>query len=258
MEIKHIGTRGIVVNYNDLVDTDFSCTTNIYIINDLQTKVIIDTFLGPDIMAETFKALTLDPAQINKVINTHSDWDHIWGNSYFPNAQIIAHQGFAEHVDYPESAEFVEIRKYAKGPIHIVEPSITFDSKLKLPRIGLEIFYTPGHSADSISVYDEKDHILIVGDNCEAPIPSYVDAFLLEEHLKSLIKYLEFDFEYIIPGHGAVMTRKDLLVNIQYLEDLISGEQAQLDKYLEGDFKMNHLTNLMYMGENKTPNHEKE
>lgn len=258
MDIKHIGSRGIIVNYNDLVDTDFSCTTNIYIINDPIARVIIDTFLGPDIMAETVKALTIDPVSIKKVINTHSDWDHIWGNSYFPQAEIIAHARFPELVDYPDSPDFVELKKYARGPIKIVESALTFDSKIALPGIGLEIFYTPGHSVDSISVYDKKDHILIVGDNCEAPIPSYVDAFLLEQHLSSLVRYLDFDFEYIIPGHGEVMTRKDLLVNIQYLEDLIRGDEADLAQYLDGEFKMNHLTNLMYMGEYKTTEQTKQ
>lgn len=252
MDIKHIGTRGIVVNYDDLVDTDFSCTTNVYIINDPEMKVIIDTFLGPDIMAETFKALKLDPKDIKTVINTHSDWDHIWGNSLFSQAQTIAHTSFRELVNYPDTPEFVELRQYASGPVKVQEPSITFESNLRLPVPGLELFHTPGHTADSISIYDEKDRVLIVGDNCEAPIPSYVNANLLEEHRDSLIRYLDYDFDFIVPGHGAVMTRKELLVNIQYLTDLIEGDEMALSKYLAGEFRMNHLTNLMYMGEYKS------
>ena len=247
MDIKHIGSRGIVINYPDLLDTDFSCTTNVYVINDPEEKVIIDTFLGPQLMAETMKTLKIDPSEIKKVINTHSDWDHIWGNSCFKEASTIAHIRFEDHLVYPGSSDFQELIKYARGPVVISKPSITFESRLVLPENGLEVFHTPGHSADSISVYDAKDQILITGDNCEAPIPSYVNAMLLNEHLASLVRYLDYDFHYIIPGHGEIMTRKELLVNIQYIEDLISGDEETLSRYLEGEFKMNHLTNLMYM-----------
>lgn len=244
MDIRKIGSRGTLVTYTELLDTEFACTSNIYLIDE---RVIIDTFLGPEIMAKTFRLLEADPGFVKSVINTHSDWDHIWGNSFFDKASVIAHETFMDLVEYPDGSEFQELKKYARGEISIRTPDITFDSKLFLKGAGLELFHTPGHTGDSISVYDEKDKVLIAGDNCEKPIPSYISPLLLEAHRASLMKYLEYDFDTIIPGHGEVLTREDLLQNIQYLQDLIDGDEKKLRRYEEGDFKLTHLTNQVFM-----------
>ncbi|UUM11515.1 MBL fold metallo-hydrolase [Proteiniclasticum sp. QWL-01] len=247
MDVKNVGSRGTMVTYQDLVDTEFGCTTNIYVIKGREGSIVIDTFLGEQIMAETMVTLERDPNSVWAVINTHSDWDHIWGNSLFRNAHVIAHDNFSDQVEFPDSPGFQELEKYAMGEVDIKLPDITFDSRLHLSGEGLELFHSPGHSVDSITIYDEKDRILIAGDNCEKPIPSYVNPFLLEEHLASLKQYLTYDFEAIIPGHGEMMTRTDLLTNIQYIQDLIEGDESKLKAYETGPCKMNHLTNQLYM-----------
>lgn len=247
MDINHIGSRGVMVTYQDLLFTHFACTSNVYLINQPGEMVIIDTFLGPRLMEKTFQALALDPSEVTRVINTHSDWDHIWGNSYFEKADLICHKNYNDLVLQPDSEDFAELARYARGHVVLTLPDYSFDSLLQLERLDVSIFYSPGHSADSISVYDERDRILIVGDNCEKPIPSYVTGFLLEQHLETLKGYLQLDFNYIVPGHGEIMTREDLLVNIQYLEDLIAGDDETLTRYKAGPFKINHLTNLIYM-----------
>lgn len=247
MDIRKVGSRGTMVTYQELADTEFACTSNIYVIEGEGELVVIDTFLGPQIMARTFQHLQLDPDQVRTVVNTHSDWDHIWGNSYFENARVIAHRYFTDLLDRADSPEFQELEKYAAGPIEIKDPDLTFDSRIRFPALGLELFHSPGHSADSISIYDEKDHILIVGDNCEWPIPSYVNGLLLEQHRASLRNYLTYEFEYIIPGHGEIMTREGLLENICYIEDLIEGDEEKLRSYETGAAKLIHLTNRMVM-----------
>lgn len=244
MDINQVGSRGTMVTYHDLVDTEFCCTSNIYIIGNGSEQVVIDTFLGPEILARTFRAMTQDPADVRTVINTHSDWDHIWGNSLFSNAVFVAHEKFPSLVEYPGSEAFEELKAYAMGPVKVLLPDITFDSRLYMPGLGLELFASPGHTADSITVYDEKDRILIAGDNCELPIPSYINPFLLEKHLASLKGYLKYDFEFIVPGHGPLMTREDLMGNIQYLEDILEGDPDRLKRYEIGASKLSHLTNL--------------
>lgn len=247
MEIKQIGSRGIMITYQELLYTDYACTSNVYLIHQPGEMVMCDTFLGPKIMEETFVQLNLDAADVTRVINTHSDWDHIWGNSFFKGADLICHDKYSELVTQTDSDDFAEIARFARGNVVIAVPDLTFDSRLRLGRIGVDIFYSPGHSKDSISIYDERDRVLVTGDNCEKPIPSYVERMLLKEHLETLNEYLEMDFQYIIPGHGEIMTREDLLLNIQYLKDLIAGDEEVLKKYEAEPFKMNHLTNLMYM-----------
>lgn len=247
MDMQKVGSRGTMVTYQELADTEFACTSNIYIISCSGEMVVIDTFLGPRIMADTFQELEANAKEVKIVINTHSDWDHIWGNSYFKNSMIVAHKNFAEYLMKTDTEEFQELEKYAEGPIEIIHPTLTFDKRIYFEKLGIEVFYSPGHTGDSISIYDTKDKILIVGDNCESPIPSYVNGLLLEEHLESLKNYLTYDFEFIIPGHGKMMTRQDLVDNIQYIEDLIEGDPDKLKFYEMGESKLIHLTNQLYM-----------
>lgn len=244
MDINQVGSRGTMVTYQDLVDTEFSCTSNIYVINSGEHQVVIDTFLGPEIMARTWRELGRDPRDVTTVINTHSDWDHIWGNACFTEAVFLAHDKFSSLVEFPDSSSFQELKTYAMGTIEIRMPDLTFDSRVHLPAQGLKLFASPGHTADSISVYDEVDRILIVGDNCESPIPSYINPYLLDQHLATLRGYLNWEFEFIVPGHGPLMTRDDLLGNIEYLETILAGDPEKLRRYSEGPAKLTHLTNL--------------
>lgn len=245
MKIRNIGSRGILVTFDDLLDTEFSCTSNIYIIKGEKENCVIDTFLGPKIMGQTMKEIGISMDTVKYVINTHSDWDHVWGNSYFTKALVIAHEKLLEAKDSGE--DFEELLKFASGKIKLREPDITFDSRLFLNDLKLELFYTPGHTADSISIYDPVDKILIVGDNAEDPIPSFIDPVFVEKHLNSLESYLEMEVEYIIPGHGEIMTREELLLNITYLRDLLKNDPEELEKYNKGKTKFNHQMNLNYL-----------
>lgn len=245
MKIRNIGSRGIIVTYDDLLDTEFSCTSNIYIVKGEKEACVIDTFLGPKIMGTTLKEIGLASNDVKYVINTHSDWDHVWGNSHFSGAVVIAHEKLLESKETGE--DFEELLKFASGKIKLREPDITFDSKLDLKDIKLELFYTPGHTSDSISIYDPVDRVLIVGDNAENPIPSFIDPLLVEKHLRSLETYLEMDFEILIPGHGEIMTREELMLNITYLQDLLKNDPEELEKYNKGKTKFNHQINLNYL-----------
>ncbi len=249
MKITNLGTRGIMITYDDLVDTEYMCTSNIYIVKGETENVVIDTFLGPKIMKATLEKLGLSSDSFKKVINTHSDWDHIWGNSAFSKADIIGHTKLRKSVQESAKKDLEELEMYASGEIILKPPTITFDTKLNLPDLELELFSTPGHTEDSISIYDARDKILITGDNCEDPIPSFIDPFLLEEHLNSLQSYLAYDFEYIIPGHGEKMTRAELMLNIEYINDLIHYEDRDLKKYDTGKTKLNHNVNMTYLWE---------
>jgi glyoxylase-like metal-dependent hydrolase (beta-lactamase superfamily II) len=94
------------------------------------------------------------------------------------------------------------------------------EDRLMLPEDELEIFYSPGHTADSISVYDHHDKVLYVGDNIETPMPEIYDS---KEHcMASLRKYLEYDFTYCISGHNGNVTRADIK---EVLAELTSQEQ---------------------------------
>lgn len=249
MDITALGSRGYLVTFDELLDTEFDCTTNVYLMKDEAGNVLVDSFLGPDIMAKMVQALAEDPDKVRYVINTHSDWDHIWGNAYFKNALVIAHQYYPDRIKAEDEEASLDLKRYAMGEIADPHVDILFDYRISLPDLDLEVFYSPGHSDDSISVYDARDRILIVGDNCEYPIPSYVDRQLLEEHSRTLEHYLEYDFEFVVPGHGPILTRTEVKTNLEYIKDLIDKPWDELKKYEEAPYRFNHLINQAYFEE---------
>ena len=67
--------------------------TNAGIIIGDNSVLVIDSLRVPsfarDLISDV-KHLTDKP--IEYVIDTHSHWDHAWGNEEFPNATIVAHE----------------------------------------------------------------------------------------------------------------------------------------------------------------------
>jgi len=109
--------------------------------------------------------------------------------------------------------------------ICISPPQITFNSGTLTLRIGkkqLQIFATPGHSADSISVLLEDERILFAGD-AFMPVPYFVGGDI--EVLAQSISHIgNMGLENIIQGHGDIILRGEIEEvkkhNLEYLKTL--------------------------------------
>jgi glyoxylase-like metal-dependent hydrolase (beta-lactamase superfamily II) len=58
------------------------------------------------------------PGMPKRVINTHEDGDHVWGNQLFEGAEIIAHRSVPErmrHVAHPEESGFCLTKDMARA-----------------------------------------------------------------------------------------------------------------------------------------------
>ena len=89
------------------------CDANSGLIN-LGGGIIIDTqsdLAHAKQMIELFGKVW--PAMPQRVINTHEDADHVWGNQLFEEAEIIAHRTVPERMK--EVAEPKETQKLARG-----------------------------------------------------------------------------------------------------------------------------------------------
>lgn len=210
--IENIGKRGVLFGTDGIPD----CITYAYLIKGKKCNYLVDTGLGSG-TADFIKGYIARncPGDV-VVINTHYHWDHIWGNIGFEGDAICAHpltlKMIGEHWD-----EMVQKGgKYKDGEIKNVLPNTPIADYFLFDEDGIEIFYTPGHTVDSLSVYDRIDKVLHVGDNMETPFPSVHDT---EAHLKdSLKKYLEYDFDRCICGHNGDVKRAEILTVIESLE----------------------------------------
>ena len=86
-------------------------------------------------------------------------------------------------------------------------PNLVFDQKLYFPEDKIKLFYTPGHTIDSISVFDERDKVLNAGDNIGDTIKEIVPSIRYEKdaYIKSLQKYKELDVVACISGHNDIL-----------------------------------------------------
>jgi glyoxylase-like metal-dependent hydrolase (beta-lactamase superfamily II) len=164
-------------------------------------------------------------SRIRYVVNTHYHADHTNGNYLFPAADVIAHQACREKLDtigrealaaakphYPELGE-VEIRL----PTVLVEDGPVY---LHIGRKTLQLFHTPGHSADSISVLLKEDKILFAGDMM-LPLPQFTDGDI-DDQIRSLNLISPLNLENVVQGHGEIVLRGEIddavKSNLKYLD----------------------------------------
>lgn len=241
--IFKVGTRGYGVQFDELLATEFATTTNVYVLQREQSILVFDTFLGSQGMEEMIRELNLEGKPVI-VVNSHSDWDHVWGNGYFAGARIIAHRSFSEALQRRRDSDLATYGQYVMGEANPLLPTEVFEESLELGE-GMQLIHTPGHTADSITLWDSRDKILYVGDNAEDPIPSCIDLKNIEAHRKTLERYLTFDFRWIAPGHGNIFQRKVLEENLNYLK------HWKDIKYEAPPYRKNHLENLKLNEENE-------
>jgi glyoxylase-like metal-dependent hydrolase (beta-lactamase superfamily II) len=239
MIITEVTHRCLIFSFDDII---YSSPTNIVAINGKQHVVICDTYLGPDCMADVMQVVNeaFGPKP-TIVFNSHGDWDHHWGNCFFGDAPIIAHEQTARYIEARGAAELEENVQYQRGDITITPPTVTFADEYEVPGEDILFFHSPGHTVDSSSCVAREARVLFAGDNLEVPIP-YLNSPDLDGYIGTLQHYLELDVDVVVPGHGTIVATLDLVrQNLDYLQRLLDRRAQQ---YERGPAKNVHLHNL--------------
>lgn len=190
----------------------FGVNFMVAVIEEEDTLYVIDTYLGIEPMREVMKHYPEKPVI---VINTHSDFDHIWGNAFFTAAPIYASQNYPQCFASKSAKELKKYKRFQREVPSLRPADHWVEDELRLGP--LLLFNTPGHTMDSLSIFDETDQVLFTGDNLFAKYRS--EAVDKAVHLKSLRRCLEFDFKYVVPSHIGTMHREDILKAIEILEE---------------------------------------
>jgi glyoxylase-like metal-dependent hydrolase (beta-lactamase superfamily II) len=185
---------------------------------------IVDTYMGPMSIKKILDYCNNLKRKIYAV-NTHSHFDHIWGNSAFKDCDIIAHSKCLELINSEGEKTLKEMSEnhpeMVKEKIEIIPPNLIFDSELIFQDRDsiVKIKYLPGHSVDSSVIMIMPDNILLAGDMVEDPFP-LLQGTHIDVYIKNL-KYLdEMNFSRVIPSHGKRQDRFLIKDNIYYLEGL--------------------------------------
>lgn len=242
MRLEKTGTRGLYVTYAP-EDTPFSYETSLYLVEGPDRVIICDTHCGIASMLpiQAYIAQHMDDKPVT-IINTHFDFDHVWGNGAWPHAPIIAHQKCYAILAEDLYWDFF-LTLYgddAHGEVKRCLPNITFSTQLSLPQEHVELIHTPGHTDDSITLHDTQDGILFVADNLETPIP-YLQSHHLDGYLNTLAWYDTMTDHTILTAHTGLADQSTIERNADYVQAV----QAQRPlTFPDEDTTERHMLNL--------------
>ena len=186
----------------------------------------------------------------SRVINTHEDGDHVWGNQLFEGAEIIAHRKVRELM--PKVADPKETQQLIKGAdrfltrmllkvlhpgalavaqqlqqdydfdgIRLVLPTTMFEERHVLNLDGTEvhlIYVGPCHQIGDTIIHVPKEGVVFAGDVIFRECTPMGWNGTYEKWLKVLDLIISLDPDFIVPGHGPVCGIEGAMEMKAYLE----------------------------------------
>ncbi len=201
------------------------------------------------------------PGMPKRVINTHEDGDHVWGNQLFVGAEIIAHRSVPERmrrvadpaetrhllaeVRNPLTCERIEAahpglvaagrqlaEDYDLAGVELVLPTTVFDSHHALDLDGTHVHLRhvgPCHQCGDTIIHVPKERVVFAGDvlfrRC-TPMGwtgSYAKWFACLDLL------IDLKPEAIVPGHGPVCGVEGVIEMKAYLHYVLEQSRRCFD-----------------------------
>jgi len=195
----------------------------------LLVDTLFDLPLTRDMLDAMKSAEPRSTAQIDVLVNTHANADHVNGNELVVGARIVASRAAAEEMrgDSPErlaqlmraAGEMGQVGRWYRQSFGSFDfegitqtcPQETFESRMDI-QVGDKavelITVGPAHTKGDTLVYVPGDRTVFTGDILfvdghpiiwEGPVQNWIDACLLIE---------EMDVETVVPGHGPITDKR--------------------------------------------------
>jgi cyclase len=194
--------------------------------------VVIDTPQLPT-KAVALREEAESHGEIHYVINTEHHVDHIFGNYYFRGAgDIVHHQGVADNFmevtpsldsfDYALEAipsddpEAQDLGLVPDRETYFADPGratirFTGDLTLTVADHTFNLLHTPGHTPGQIAVHVPEEGVVFTGDTIFSGCQTWLMGSNVTEWLTALDRIAQLDdVEWVVPGHGEVVTMQYL------------------------------------------------
>jgi glyoxylase-like metal-dependent hydrolase (beta-lactamase superfamily II) len=253
MELREIGTgvyaclqedRGLGTSNSGLVDRGGG--------------LVVDTFWDlPHTrrLIETYARVWRRPAR--RVVNTHRNGDHCWGNQLFPEAEVIGHRACAAGFG-TERPEVMQALRDAGGSddpvlaemarrladwdfrgITLRPPTTLVDDRLALDLDGVAvelIHVGPAHTAGDLLVHVPAARVVFAGDVLFRLCTPVGWEGTFERWIAALDAIVALDPEVVVPGHGplcGVEGPREMRAYLVYVRDEARGHFAAGRSVLE-------------------------
>ena len=205
-----------------------SFAANAGIIVGKEGIVVVDTLISAKEAQRFLKDIRkISDKPIRYVIDTHSHLDHTFGNSEFAKlgAAIVAQTNCRENMRKNSEETLKNSREYGLSPEQIdgrkiSVPSLTFSDRMliDLGDVMVELIYiAPSHTTGSIMVSIPQRKVLFAGDILFTDFHPYVAEGDISGWARNLDYIAELNVEQIIPGHGPISGKKDIVEMKSYL-----------------------------------------
>jgi glyoxylase-like metal-dependent hydrolase (beta-lactamase superfamily II) len=250
MKMQQVGDSCFAV----LNEKNRVCDANSGLIN-LGGGVVIDTqsdLAHARQMIEMFSKVW--PSMPRRVINTHEDADHVWGNQLFEGAEIIAHRSVPErmkHVANPEEFQKLMhgvanvstrqalqalhpglvaagqqlLEDYNFDGIELVLPTTLFDTRYELDLDGTEvhlIYVGPCHQVGDTIIHVPKERVVFAGDVLFRQCTPMGWTGSFEKWFQCIDLLVQLNPEVIVAGHGplcGIEGATEMKAYLQYVRD---------------------------------------
>ncbi len=162
-----------------------------------------------------------EPAR--RVVNTHHNGDHAWGNQLFPGAEIIGHRRCAANFgrERPEMMQMLRSQGGSENPVlralaakladwdftgvELTPPTTLMDDRMDLDLDGVRIelrYVGPAHTAGDVIVHLPAERVVFTGDVLFRLCTPIGWDGTFEGWARALDEIVALGPAVVVPGHG--------------------------------------------------------
>src|ERR1700754_2681444 len=192
---------------------------NITVLSGKEGKFLVDAGISKSQQKLQAALDKISPAPLRYVVNTHWHWDHTDGNAWLhaAGATIVAQKNTLKHLT---ETTHVNAWNWTFDPVPAgARPTLVVDDEKTFAFAGTRIDvenFGAGHTDGDLWVYFKDADVLALGDtfwNGHYPFIDNQDGGNINSAIVWANKAIErtTDKTIVVPGHGAVGTRADLI-----------------------------------------------
>ena len=216
--------------------------SNAGLIVDGDQTLLVDTLFDLKLTGEMLgqmRAAVPAAQSIGRLVNTHSNGDHTFGNQLVAGAEIIASRACAEEMKErpPEELAAMERnwrqlgeagaflhevmgRKFKWDDVRNTPPTQVFDDELRLPVGDKEVLLKnvgPAHTRGDVLVHVPQDRTVFTGDILFVEGHPVLWAGPVDNWVAACDQILAWDVETVVPGHGPITDKRGVQAMKDYL-----------------------------------------
>jgi glyoxylase-like metal-dependent hydrolase (beta-lactamase superfamily II) len=207
--------------------------------------LVVDTFWDlrhTQSLIESYRRVAAEP--VRRLVNTHHNGDHCWGNQLFRDAEIIGHRRCAEAFGKDSSPVGLQMLRNATGSadpaiaafaaalaewdfsgIELTPPATLFDDRLDLDLDGLQVelrYVGPAHTVGDVIVHLPAQRVVFTGDVLFRLCTPIGWEGTYAQWMAALDEIVALAPEVVVPGHGplcGVEGAREMRAYLSYVRD---------------------------------------